>query len=53
MTVVPIIQKPIQSTDLKTKTMDWFLDDRDLLHERVNPVNVSLNIVWTSGALTS
>ena len=31
MTEVPNIQN--QSTDLKSKSMDWFLYDRDLRHE--------------------
>ena len=32
MTEVPTI-----STDLQNKSMDWFLYDRDLRHERVKP----------------
>ena len=31
MTEVPNIQK--QSTDLQSKSMDWFLYDRDFRHE--------------------
>ena len=34
MTDVLIIKN--QSTDLQSKSMDWFLCDRDLRHERVN-----------------
>ena len=39
MTEVPIIQKQAQwfhSIDLLCKSMDWFLYDRVLRHERVN-----------------
>ena len=31
---VPIIQKP--SIDLQNKSLDWFLYDKNLRHERVN-----------------
>ena len=46
MTEVPIIQKPVHwfaeqingLIDLQSKSMDWFLYDRDLLHEGVNNI---------------
>ena len=48
MTKVPNIYKP--STDLLCKSMNWFLYDRDLRQERVNPShpNVFLYTVWIS-----
>ena len=33
-----------QAIDLKSKSVDWFLQDRDLRHERVKPVALSSNI---------
>ena len=41
-----------QSIDLQNKSMDWFLYDRDLCHERVNFSNVILNkITYSSNVL--
>ena len=38
-----------QSTDLQSKSMDWFLYDRDLRHERVNPPSHSPQICRKRG----
>ena len=39
MTEVLAIQKPVY-TDLLSKSVDWFLYDRDLCHEGVNFVKI-------------
>ena len=36
-----------QSIDLQSKSMDWFLYDRDLCHERVKRLNKQLKNIWT------
>ena len=43
MMEVPFIRN--QSIDLQSKSMDWFLSDRDLRHERIN----ALLLVCTHG----
>ena len=42
MTEVPIMKKPLQSTDLQSKSMGCFLYGRDLRHERVNGLTNNL-----------
>ena len=37
-----------QSIDLQTKSMDWFLYNRNLRHERVNPFYATLVSFYTS-----
>ena len=39
MTDVPIIQN--QATDLLGKSTDWFLYERDMLHERVKELSTA------------
>ena len=38
MMEVPFIKN--QSIDLQSKSMDWFLYDRDLRHERINDLSL-------------
>ena len=39
MTEVPINKK--QSIDFQSKSMDWFLYDRELRHEKVKPYSLA------------
>ena len=56
MTDVASIEK-LQSIDLQSKSMDWFLYDRDFYHEKVNIRNEiwrrSFNPFYTNAPLSS
>lgn len=45
MTEVPLYR--IQSTDLQSKSMNWFLNGRDLRHERVKQILEKINEIET------
>ena len=46
MTKVPLYR--IQSTDLQSKSMNWFLNGRDLRQERVKQVLEKVNEIETN-----